>query len=687
MKRILTSTTALSVALASIGPLPLFAQTTLEVDGAQVMCFAKAGKECPDGATCFVIPEGPCTKAAVKAAKAANSAAEPADDAAAAEAKAARKAAKAAEAAAAEEAKAAEEKAARKAAKAAEEAAAPADDAADDAAAAEAKAARKAAKAAEAAAAEEAQAAEAKAARKAAKAAEDAAADDAAAAEAKAARKAAKAAEAAAAEDAAADDAAAAEAKAARKAAKAAEAAAADDAAAEEAAAAEAKAARKAAKAAKAAAAEDAANPKPAAGADEKPRRKKPAKPLPLVQSAEGVKAPSAEAVDTLSDILTEPAKDTDAEASSAPKASSGETAPAEKPRKKPRKPKAADAIATDPAKDAVVTVVDKDDTRTSDQDFATAAVTSDAEAAQADKKRSKMSDLEKFGLVVLGGLVVGALLKNGDEVVSNTGDRVVVQRDDGTMTLLKDDDTLIRQPGSTVSTESYDDGSTRTIVERADGTKIMTIRDASGRVLRRARINLDGSQTLLIDDLTPVQEVNVSTLPKPRNLVISTAGNNADLQAALLAEQSQSLGRSFSLRQIRDYREVRALAPMVDVESVTFASGSAAIAPTEARKLAALGRLMSELIADNPSEMFLIEGHTDAVGGAAYNLALSDRRAESLALALTEYFDVPAENMVIEGYGEAELRIATQTDEALNRRAVVRLISPLLSTLSAKAN
>ena len=653
MKRILTSTTALSVALASIGPLPLFAQTTLEVDGAQVMCFAKAGKECPDGATCFVIPEGPCTKAAVKAAKAANSAAEPADDVAAAEAKAARKAAKAAEAAAAEEAKAAEEKAARKAAKAAEEAAAPTDDAAaDDAAAAEAKAARKAAKAAEAAAAEEAKAAEAKAARKAAKAAEAAAAEEAKAAE----EKAAKAAEEAAAP---ADDAAAAEAKTARKAAKAAE----------------------------AAAAEDAANPKPAAGADEKPRRKKPAKPLPLVQSAEGVKAPSAEAVDTLSDILTEPAKDTATEASAAPKASTDEAAPAEKPRKKPRKPKAADATATDPAKDAVVTVVDKDDTRTSDQDFATAAVTSDAEAAQADKKRSKMSDLEKFGLVVLGGLVVGALLKNGDEVVSNTGDRVVVQRDDGTMTLLKDDDTLIRQPGSTVSTESYDDGSTRTIVERADGTKIMTIRDASGRVLRRARINLDGSQTLLIDDLTPVQEVNVSTLPKPRNLVISTAGDNADLQAALLAEQSQSLGRSFSLRQIRDYREVRALAPMVDVESVTFASGSAAIAPTEARKLAALGRLMSELIEENPSEMFLIEGHTDAVGGAAYNLALSDRRAESLALALTEYFDVPAENMVIEGYGEAELRIATQTDEALNRRAVVRLISPLLSTLSAEAN
>ena len=76
---------------------------------------------------------------------------------------------------------------------------------------------------------------------------------------------------------------------------------------------------------------------------------------------------------------------------------------------------------------------------------------------------------------------------------------------------------------------------------------------------------------------------------------------------------------------------------------------------------------------------MFLIEGHTDATGSGALTLALSDRRAESVALALTEYFDIPPENMVIQGYGETELRIDTQANEKRNRRVAVRVIGPLL--------
>ena len=91
----------------------------------------------------------------------------------------------------------------------------------------------------------------------------------------------------------------------------------------------------------------------------------------------------------------------------------------------------------------------------------------------------------------------------------------------------------------------------------------------------------------------------------------------------------------------------------------------------------------MQNIIDDNPAELFLIEGHTDAVGSAASNLALSDRRAESVALALTEYFDIPPENMVVQGYGESELRIDTQRDERANRRAAVRIISPLMRVAS----
>lgn len=96
------------------------------------------------------------------------------------------------------------------------------------------------------------------------------------------------------------------------------------------------------------------------------------------------------------------------------------------------------------------------------------------------------------------------------------------------------------------------------------------------------------------------------------------------------------------------------------------------------------LGTAIRERILDNPREIFLVEGHTDAVGNGAFNLALSDRRAESLALALTEYFDVPPENLVVQGYGEEYLKIATQEAEERNRRASVRRITDLLRTASA---
>jgi outer membrane protein OmpA-like peptidoglycan-associated protein len=77
---------------------------------------------------------------------------------------------------------------------------------------------------------------------------------------------------------------------------------------------------------------------------------------------------------------------------------------------------------------------------------------------------------------------------------------------------------------------------------------------------------------------------------------------------------------------------------------------------------------------------VFLIEGHTDAVGDAGYNLALSDARAESVALALTEMFGVPPENMVTQGYGESDLALQTQDAAQVNRRVVVRRITPLLA-------
>ena len=393
--------------------------------------------------------------------------------------------------------------------------------------------------------------------------------------------------------------------------------------------------------------------------------------PADLVDPA-AAEAPSEEALETLSTLLAAPDQVTEESVDQAPALV----------------PEAAAAVEADPtvqsdtAQDVIVNEITQEMTRTSAQDFAAPATASLAAAAAAAPEDDGLTDLQKFGLVALGALAVGAIINaNRDQVVSNTGDRVVVRRGADDYYIYKDDDALLRQPGATVRTETFRDGSTRTIVDRADGTQVVTIRDATGRVLRRATYDGLGREIVLIDDLYPEERIDISTLPKPRGRVISlsTSEEDALLRARMAALDSQELGRSFSLRQIREVREVRALAATVDVNNITFDSGSAAIKAQQAESLAALGRLMRSMIDENPNEVFLIEGHTDAVGSASLNLTLSDRRAESVALALTEYFDVPPENMVVQGYGESELRVNTQEAERQNRRVAVRIITPLL--------
>ena len=292
-------------------------------------------------------------------------------------------------------------------------------------------------------------------------------------------------------------------------------------------------------------------------------------------------------------------------------------------------------------------------------------------------ERKKGLSDIEKLLLLGAGALVVGAIISNNRKVEMNSGDRVVVSRD-GNYTIIKDDDALLRQPGAKIRTETFNDGSTRTTVTREDGTRIVTIRDAEMRVLRRVHVARDGRETLLIDDTVAYEPVDVGRLPQPvRQPVLRADASEADLRAAL-AEQAD-IDRSFSLAQIRNIAEVRALVAVIDLDAITFESGSAAIRPDQARALSSLGGLILSYVDDNPREVFLIEGHTDAVGSAAYNLALSDRRAESVALALTEYFQVPPENLVVQGYGEEFLKVNTAADERANRRASVRRITDLL--------
>lgn len=83
--------------------------------------------------------------------------------------------------------------------------------------------------------------------------------------------------------------------------------------------------------------------------------------------------------------------------------------------------------------------------------------------------------------------------------------------------------------------------------------------------------------------------------------------------------------------------------------------------------------RKLADFMRQNPERNVLIEGYTDSTGSAAYNEALSQRRAESVAKVLTD-MGVSSAKVKFVGYGPAFPVSAntTESNRAMNRRVEV---------------
>ena len=117
-----------------------------------------------------------------------------------------------------------------------------------------------------------------------------------------------------------------------------------------------------------------------------------------------------------------------------------------------------------------------------------------------------------------------------------------------------------------------------------------------------------------------------------------------------------------------------------VDIDTINFDTGSWDVGSDQARRLAVIADSVKRVLQRSPNEVFLVEGHTDAVGADVDNLSLSDRRAQSVAEILTRDFQIPPENLTTQGYGEQYLKVNTQEASRENRRVTLRRITPLLT-------
>jgi outer membrane protein OmpA-like peptidoglycan-associated protein len=101
----------------------------------------------------------------------------------------------------------------------------------------------------------------------------------------------------------------------------------------------------------------------------------------------------------------------------------------------------------------------------------------------------------------------------------------------------------------------------------------------------------------------------------------------------------------------------------------INFAVNSAAIPESSAPLLDRLALLLQQ----EEQLTLLVEGHTDAVGGHAYNLSLSQRRAQAVMAAL-EQRGVPRDRLAVAGKGKAEPLFPDPYDGRNRRVQFVRL-------------
>lgn len=275
------------------------------------------------------------------------------------------------------------------------------------------------------------------------------------------------------------------------------------------------------------------------------------------------------------------------------------------------------------------------------------------------------------------------------NRVILETGDRIFVRGDDRPR---------LRRDAERTYYDELPRGRLRETIVRPGGYEIVTVYDRYGDILQRSRIDRDGNEYLMIyapeyDDNPRAAIFDVGydlppmrlTIPVNDYIIDVAADPERDFYDFLALPPVERVERVYTIDEVRHSARLRDKVRRIDLDTIHFATGSAEVSLSQAKTLRKVANAMQKVLAKDPGETFFIEGHTDAVGSDRSNLVLSDRRAESVASLLTEVYDIPAENLVTQGYGERFLKIRTQSAEQENRRVTIRRVTPLVRPVAQR--
>ena len=279
---------------------------------------------------------------------------------------------------------------------------------------------------------------------------------------------------------------------------------------------------------------------------------------------------------------------------------------------------------------------------------------------------------------------------REGNRTVITEGDRTIVKQDN--RVIIQHNETQRFAVGARDVNVERRGNETTTVIVRPDGDRIINVTDERGNLIRRVRRERGGKEIVIIDERSRPRRDEVFIdlpppvihIPRDRYIVELDRARPQTVYEVLEAPPVETVEETYTVDQVRYSAPLRQRMPRVDLD-INFETGSWQLTPGQIDKLNVVADGLKRAIDKNPKEVFLIEGHTDAVGNDEDNLSLSDRRAESVAVALTEQFHVPPENLVTQGYGEQNLKVQTQDASRVNRRVSVRRITPLIDKQAAR--
>ena len=163
---------------------------------------------------------------------------------------------------------------------------------------------------------------------------------------------------------------------------------------------------------------------------------------------------------------------------------------------------------------------------------------------------------------------------------------------------------------------------------------------------------------------------------PKPGATRGLSTGPQQPADAATQAKETSFVNtlrnrktRSLSLGERQEIAELAASKPKIDLE-IHFDYNSADISKGSVGAVQELGKALSD--SSLKGSTFVVAGHTDAIGGEAYNQDLSERRADTIKKYLIEKYGITGSDLVTVGYGKTRPKDANAPMDPANRRVQV---------------